>query len=121
MRKKLLIVEDSPFQAAALQIALSEIGCESSIAADGTEAMDILTDDIELVIVDNTLPDIKGFDLCRKLKAIQTEKVLTVIITSSEEITTDDIKSAREIGAVDYVSKSENFKYLIEIVKGYLT
>ncbi len=117
MQKKILIVEDSPFQAETLKIVLSEMDCKLFVAGNGKDAMDIITDNIDIIIIDNTLPDINGFDLCRNILKKETGKNKKIILSTSDNINPEDIIAAKRIGAVDYVSKTENYKHLADTVK----
>ena len=118
MAKKILIVEDSPFQAEDLSEALAELDCEISIAQLGKTALKNLSKDINIVILDTVLPDIDGFELCRKIKAARPDG-LTMIMTTGKIDAVDAIK-ARESGADDYAVKTEGFRHLVDVVKKYL-
>ena len=118
MPKKILIVEDSPFQAEALRGALSELDCEVSIAYEGKSALGEALKDINILILDTVLPDIGGFELCKRIKAARPEG-LTVVMTTGKIDAVDAIK-AKESGADDYAVKTEDYKHLIDVVKGYL-
>ena len=118
MSKRILIVEDSPFQAEALSGALSELDCEVSIAPMGKRALENLTEDINIVILDTILPDMDGFELCKKIK-VERPKGLTVVMTTGKIDAVDAIK-AKQNGADDYAVKTEDYQHLMEVVKKYL-
>ncbi len=118
MPKRILIVEDSSYQAQALSCALSEFDCEVSIVSRGKAALEDLSKDINIVILDTILPDMDGFEVCRKIKEAWP-KGLTVVMTTGKIDAVDAIK-ARQNGADDYAVKTEDFQHLVEVVKKYL-
>ncbi len=118
MPKRILIVEDSPFQAEVLSRALSELGCEVFIATSGKKALEDLLKDINIVILDTRLPDIDGFELCKKIKVARPED-LTVVMTTGKIDAVDAFK-AKQSGADNYAVKTEDFQHLIDVVKEYL-
>ncbi len=118
MSKKILIVEDSSYQAQALSGALSELDCEVSVVSRGKAALENLAEDINIVILDTILPDMDGFELCKKIKMARP-KGLTVVMTTGKIDAVDAIK-ARQSGADDYAVKTEDYQHLVEVVKKYL-
>ncbi len=118
MAKKVLIVEDSRFQAEALAGELSGLGCETSIAVDGKEALKKLTQDTELVVLDTKLPDTDGFKLCKEIKAKRPQG-LSIVITTAHVDAVDAVK-ARKSGADDYAVKTEDYGHLVDVIKKYL-
>ncbi len=118
MSKRILIVEDSAYQAEALRGALSEFDCEVSIVSRGKAALEDLAEDIDIVILDTMLPDMDGFEVCKKIKEARPNG-LTVVMTTGKIDAVDAIK-ARESGADDYAVKTEDFQHLVEVVKKYL-
>lgn len=119
MAKKILIIEDSRFQAAALALELSELGCQTVTAADGKTALEKLAEDIDVVVLDTILPDINGYQLCGMIRKLRPEGTLTVIMTT-EKIDSVNISKAREAGADDYAVKTQDFKHLVGVTKKYL-
>ncbi len=118
MAKRIMIVEDSSFQAEALSAALSELGCEVFIVIDGREALEGPLEDMNIAILDTVLPDIDGFELCRKIRTARPEG-LTIVMTTGK-IDAVDAYKARQNGANDYAVKTEDFQHLIDVVKKYL-
>ncbi len=118
MAKRILVVEDSPFQADALGRALSELGCEVSIAPGAKTALERLTENINIVILDTILPDMDGFELCKQIKAARP-KGLKVVMTTGKVDAVDAVKAKRS-GADDYAVKAEGYQHLLEVVGKYL-
>lgn len=119
MAKKILIVEDSRYQADALAMEFSGLGCQTVTAANGKKALEKLSQDIDLVVLDTVLPDINGYRLCRMMRKLRPGGTLIVIMTT-EKIDSVNISKAREVGADDYAVKTQDFKHLVEVAKKYL-
>lgn len=100
--KYILIVEDDPAIADALQIMLAEFGYSVNTMHDGRL---ILQQDIglpDLIILDKQLPGIDGLDLCRWLKANEDYKEIPVIVFSASPHIE---RLAEEAGADDAIEK----------------
>lgn len=105
-RGQVLIVEDNPTGIASLVGILSD-RWDLVIAKSLAEARALLSNELDLVLLDLYLPDGKGVELLKFLKDKSQEANLPVIcISASDEI--DDIEEAFTIGAVDYVVKPFN-------------
>lgn len=118
MSKRILVVEDSPFQAEVLSNALSELDCEVFIAPEGKTALEEVVKDIHIVILDTRLPDMDGFELCEKIKEVRPEGLIVVMTTG--KIDAVDAVRAKQSGADDYAVKTEDFQHLIDVVKRYM-
>ncbi len=99
---KILIVEDEPAIADTLVYALKTEGLETQWVSTGNAALESLQDDAhQLVLLDIGLPDMSGFDVCRRIR--QHSDIPIIFLTSR----TDDIDQVLglELGADDYVTK----------------
>ncbi|MBR9829532.1 MAG: two-component system response regulator CreB [Oceanospirillales bacterium] len=97
-----LIVEDEPSIADTVQYALQTEHIDTHWATTGQAALAILEQaSIDLVLLDIGLPDMNGFDICRRIR--QTSSVPIIFLTSRhEEI---DQVLGLELGADDYITK----------------
>lgn len=87
MAKTLLLVEDSPTQAAKIRFNLEAKGYAVIIAGNGQVALKSAGDEENkptLIILDYNLPDMKGVEVCRKLKADSFTRSIPVIMYSAE-------------------------------------
>jgi len=99
---RILIVEDEPSIADTIQFPLESDGCLTECCGTGGEALDRLTNEsFDLVVLDIGLPDMTGFEVCRRIRAISRIPIL-FLTARSEEI---DRIVGLEIGGDDYVSK----------------
>ncbi|MBC7283701.1 response regulator [Hoeflea sp.] len=86
-RHHVLIVDDSATARALLRSRLERFNFKVSAAESGAQALDILkvTPDIGLVITDYNMPDIDGFELTRRLRAVRGSHELRIIGVSSSD------------------------------------
>jgi len=104
--KKVLIVEDDSFLQGLEAGKLKKEGYEVITASSGEEAMKKITEpDIAIILLDLILPNYDGFEILKKIKENETTKNIPVIVFSnlSEE---KDVKKSQEMGATDFMVKS---------------
>lgn len=100
--KHILFVEDDLGLIRGLSFAIKKQGYELDIARTSLEAETLWTNGkYELVILDESLPDGSGFDLCRKIR--KTSKLPILFLTAADEET--DIIMGLDIGGDDYMTK----------------
>ncbi|KQS77025.1 LuxR family transcriptional regulator [Rhizobium sp. Leaf384] len=119
-RDIVLIVDDSPETLGFLTDALEQSGFSVLIATSGPAALkvvDKITPDI--VLMDAIMPDMDGFDTCRRLKALaDIAPVPVIFMTGLTE--TEHIVHALESGGVDYLSKPINIDELRARIRVHL-
>lgn len=106
MAKKILIVEDDSFLQGLASTKLEKDGFKVSAASNGDEANKILSTDMpDLVLLDLILPGIDGFGILKGIRENPNTAKLPVIVFSnlSEDA---DVKRAKDLGATDYMVKS---------------
>ncbi len=103
-QKKIIIVEDEKAMAKALAIKLKGAGYEVDNAYSGEEFFEKLkAEQFGLVILDIMLPKMSGFEILERMKS---EGVKTPVIIASNLSQDEDVKRAKELGAVDFIVKS---------------
>ncbi len=102
--KKVLIMEDEDNIRSFVVINLQRAGYEVVEASCGQEALDKLQQqpDIEVAILDIMVPDIDGFEVCRRIRA--TTKQMGVIMLTARTQEMDKVTGLMT-GADDYVTK----------------
>ncbi len=69
MSKRVLVIEDDREIAALLELHLRDLGCDVSLAYDGTSGLErALSSPHSLIILDLMLPGVEGLELCRRLR-----------------------------------------------------
>ena len=100
--KHIFFVEDDLSLINGLSFAIKKQGYELTVARTSVEAEQLWENrSYDLVILDVTLPDGSGFDLCRKIRA--SSKVPIMFLTAADEET--DIIMGLDIGGDDYMTK----------------
>lgn len=117
MKSKILIVEDEPAIADAIQYALETEGFDTVCLSSGSPVISQLSDQpVDLIVLDIGLPDINGFELCKKIR--MTDTVPIIFLTArADEI---DRVVGLEIGADDYITKPFSPRELSARVKAVL-
>jgi len=117
MKPTVLIVEDEPAIADTIQYALETDGFSTVCTASGLTVAGILSDHtVDLIVLDIGLPDINGFELCKKIRHRYTTPII-FLTARTEEI---DRVVGLEIGADDYVTKPFSPRELVARVKAVL-
>jgi len=102
---QILIVEDNVDLAEMLDTLFQDLGYEVLIIPYGEEALVLCEERMpELVILDIYLPDIDGYEVCRRLRKNPRTEHIAVIFLSVRTLQ-DDKLMGLELGAVDYVTK----------------
>ena len=113
----ILIVEDSPTQALQLQSLLEENEFEVSIAYNGAEGLSCLKEEKpDLVISDIVMPEMDGYELCRKIKEDDDLKGIPVLILT-QLTEPEDIIKGLDCGADNFVTKPYDPKLLLSQVQ----
>ncbi len=102
---KVLLVDDSKFLRMANELALSKAGFEVSTAADGEEALQVVSDKLpDIILLDMMLPKISGPEVLRALKANPaTMDIPVIVLTSLSQKNEEKLLSE---GAAAYFEKS---------------
>lgn len=116
MSSRILVVEDAPSNAKVIVSALKE-SYSLSIATRGEEALRILDENpaIDLILLDLTLPDMNGFDVLERVRAIEATKATPVIILTGSTNEADK-QRANEMEAAAYLTKPVGQEALREAV-----
>jgi two-component system alkaline phosphatase synthesis response regulator PhoP len=118
MAASILVVEDDPAVALALEVALKGEGYLPLLAATGDKGLEIgLAQAPDLLILDVRLPGIDGFELLRRLRAGGSKAPVIVLTARDEEV---DTILGLELGADDYMTKPFRVRELLSRVKSQL-
>ena len=114
---KILIVEDDLSLINGLSFAIKKQGYELDIVRTSAEADKIWGNrKYDLVILDVSLPDGSGFDICRKIREVS--KVPIIFLTAADEET--DIIMGLDIGGDDYITKPFKLSVLMSRINAIL-
>ncbi len=111
-------MDDEPNIRELVQVALKFHGCAVSTAANGNEAMRLAeATNPDLIVLDVMLPDVDGFEVCRRLRATGNE-VPVIFLTARD--TSSDTVTGLAIGGDDYVTKPFSVEALVARVRAVL-
>ncbi len=121
MSSRILVVDDTPANIQALASTLKEKGYQISVATNGRQALEVVERvRPDLILLDVMMPEMDGFETCRRLKASAATNDIPVIFLTARTETTDIVRGF-ELGAVDYVPKPFNAHELLARVNTHLT
>jgi DNA-binding response OmpR family regulator len=104
-----LLIEDDARVRRVLRMSLQDEGYDVTEAADGTQGLESLAlAEPDVVLLDLMLPDLDGFEVCRRLR--QTSRVPVIMVTARTD--SHDVVAGLEAGADDYVTKPLKAKEL---------
>jgi DNA-binding response OmpR family regulator len=118
--RRVLVVEDSATQAAALAALLEEHGYETIVARDGATALDRVADSsLDLVLSDVVMPGLSGYEVCRRIKRELGRRDLPVVLLTGLSDPMDIIRGL-ESGADNYITKPYERQHLLARVRQVL-
>jgi two-component system phosphate regulon response regulator PhoB len=102
---RVLLVDDDPSLTSLQCYSLEAAGYQVQIASNGERALSMFTEQApDLVLLDLVLPDISGFEVCRRIRASASVRQPAIIIVSAKTQETDRVEGF-EVGADDFVAK----------------
>jgi CheY-like chemotaxis protein len=112
-RVEILIVEDSPTQAEKLKYILEDQGYSLAIVRNGPEALAYFEEHLPtLVISDVIMPEMDGYELCRRIKREEKHKAIPVILLTSLSDPADVVRGL-ESGADGFIFKPYETQYIL--------
>lgn len=113
----ILLVDDEQLITDSLSYSLKREGYEVASVADGISAIKAVEEfKPDLIVLDLMLPDISGFEVCRRLRTFTTTPVI-MLTARGEEI---DRVLGLEVGADDYLAKPFSFRELLARLQAML-
>ena len=116
----ILVVDDMTTTLLLLHDLLKDT-YEVKIAKSGTKALEILEspNDIDLILLDIEMPDINGYDVCKRIKNNETIKNIPIIFITGRT-SQEDEEYGLNLGAIDYITKPFNKTITKLRIKNYL-
>jgi two-component system OmpR family response regulator len=115
---KVLVVDDEPNIRELVQVALTFHGCTVVTAATGQAALrEAEASEPDLVVLDVLLPDLDGFEVCRRLRA-RGDDVPIIFLTARD--TSSDTVQGLALGGDDYVTKPFSVEALVARIRAVL-
>jgi len=117
---KILVVEDEESLLKLESILLSSKGYSVTGVMDGKAALEeIKKNRPDLVLLDVMLPEMDGFEVCRRIKEeSETAGIPVVMLTAKKS--NQDIERGRQVGADAYITKPFKSTRVIEVIQGLI-
>jgi twitching motility two-component system response regulator PilG len=119
-KNKILIVEDEESLLKLESILLTSKGYDVRGVANGQAALDALAEEpADLVLLDIMLPEIDGFEVCRRIKTEASTRHIPVIMLTAKK-SRDDMARGEKVGADWYITKPFKSAMVIETIQRFL-
>jgi DNA-binding response OmpR family regulator len=116
--ERILLVEDEPAIADAVEYALGAEGYEVEAVGDGDRALEEARNrDYDLLVLDLILPGLSGIEICRRLRGERATIPILMVTARDAEV---DRVLGLEVGADDYVTKPFSMPELVARVRALL-
>ncbi|MEQ1911925.1 MAG: HD domain-containing phosphohydrolase [Vicinamibacterales bacterium] len=102
---RILVVDDEPQNVEVLRRLMTRLGYEVLTASDGESALkSVARNNPDLVLLDVNMPGIDGVEVCRRLKADPTTRLIPVVLITTLTSSADRVRGI-EAGADDFIAK----------------
>jgi len=113
--RKILVVEDDPDIAELIRIHLGDMGYDVDVAETGADGLRKLKETAHaLVVLDIMLPEVDGFEVCRRIRQEDPRTPILVLSARTEEV---DRVLGLELGADAYMTKPFSLRELVARIK----
>jgi len=103
---KILVVDDEPDIVRVVVKIMEARGHKVVTAEDGPSALEVVASDPpDVVILDLNLPQMDGFEVCRRIKSSPQTKHIPVVMMTAAYVRVEDAQHGTELGADEYVTK----------------
>lgn len=120
MPAKILVVDDTPRNVKLLADLLTVKGYSVVTATSGREALDqVESEQPDLVLLDVVMPEMSGYEVCRKIRENPTTGILPVVMVTALDPSEERVKGL-EAGADDFLTKPINQAELLARVRSLL-
>ncbi len=119
-KKKILVVEDEESLLRLERILLTSKGYEVRGVADGQAALDAVAEESpDLVLLDIMLPELDGFEVCRRIKETAETRHIPVIMLTAKK-SREDMARGEKVGADGYITKPFKSARVFEAIQKFL-
>jgi CheY-like chemotaxis protein len=115
-KQRLLLVDGDPKSLRVLDVSLKKAGFQVITATNGLEALSALESAPDLIISDTHMPEMDGFELCRRVKQRPEWAKIPFIFLSSRKSIEEKIRGL-ELGVEDYLTKPIYIKEIVTRVR----
>ena len=121
MKKKILVVDDSPFILKVIDDILTELNYDVTTANDGFQGYDfVVANPFDLIITDLHMPKMCGIEFTKKVKSLSNRKFTPIIMLSAEG-DQEKISEAKKNGISTFLTKpikETQLKAILQVAVG---
>jgi len=120
-KKKILIVEDEESLLKLESILLISKGFEVKGVSNGRAALEAVAEEKpDLILLDIMLPEIDGFEVCRRIKSDPSTRHIPVVMLTAKK-SREDMVRGEKVGADWYITKPFKSAMVIETIQRFLS
>lgn len=119
MNAKILIVDDETDIIEFLQYNLEQKGYEVITANDGKGALDKLSSNPDLIVLDIMMPEMDGYEVCKQIREMDKFKDTPVLFLTARSSEIDEVHGLN-IGADDYIQKPASIEKIVARINANL-
>ena len=112
----ILVVDDEKDIQELLTYNLTKEGFRVLTASNGTQALELATKGVDLVVLDVMMPEIDGWEVCRSLRQNPATAALPIVFLTARDSDVDEVVGL-ELGADDYIVKPVRVRTFLARVK----
>jgi class 3 adenylate cyclase len=117
---RVLVVDDTPHNLMLLADVLELEGYAVATATRGGEALEEIEKECpDLVLLDVLMPDMTGYDVCKRIRENPTTRMLPVVLVTALDATAERVRGI-EVGANDFLTKPINKAEILARVRSLL-
>jgi diguanylate cyclase (GGDEF)-like protein len=104
---KILVVDDSRANQQVASAMLERLGCQSTLASNGKEALEkIVREDFDLIFMDCNMPVMNGYEATKQIRIYEGDQAGTLpIIAMTANNSKNEERTCREVGMSDFLPK----------------
>src|SRR5271154_6787791 len=116
----ILAVDDAPENLNVLKAFLSAQGYTFFGVTNGPESLQfVLRVQPRLILLDIVMPELDGFETCRRLRAIHELDEVPIIFLTTQK-TRDDVRAGMQAGGNDFVIKPFEYGHLLKRIEHWM-
>jgi two-component system alkaline phosphatase synthesis response regulator PhoP len=119
MKPKILLVDDERDIIEFLRYNLENNGFEVVIAYDGAEALNLLPQNPDLIVLDVLMPKMDGYEVCKNIRMMKNYRHIPIIFLTAKAAEYDEVHGLN-LGANDYIKKPISPRKLIARINANL-
>lgn len=122
----ILVVDDNEINNLVISKIFRAWGINFVFATNGLEAIDLFKNTVyDLILMDLQMPELDGFETCKKIRLLELGQKHTPIIALSASSESSSVKKAKQVGMDDFVRKpfkpTELFRTISKLIHQYKT